>query len=219
MTRQTGSHGVLVLNFHANHADRHGMQSRLAARSRRPRGDAGMSLVEISVAMVILGIVLAAAAAALITFVKGISSNEGNVRANQLANATIERLRTANWNSVGFAPTAPGYRAARPDAPSQPTANLPSGASVDPQILPLRTVAPPAGDASAPTYTVRTDITWVDDCKNGNSSAASFDYKQLTVEVTWSDRSGNHVVRADTFRAPRSYEHVPVTVLEPLCTP
>ena len=189
-------------------------RSSARARRRSLRDDEGMSLIEVSLAMVILAIVLAAAAAALITFVKGISANEGAVRANQLANATMERLRTAPWDSVAFGPAATGYRSS---FESRPTANIPSGAAVDAEILPLKTVSPQAGDGGSPTYTVRTDITWVDDCKNGLSNAASFDYKQFTVEVTWSDRSGSHVVRADTYRAPRASEYTPVVVGAPQC--
>jgi prepilin-type N-terminal cleavage/methylation domain-containing protein len=73
------------------------LRRRLAARLA---GDAGVSLVEMLAAMVILGVVLTALAASSITALASVKSAQDQTAANQLANEVVETLMARPWASV-----------------------------------------------------------------------------------------------------------------------
>jgi prepilin-type N-terminal cleavage/methylation domain-containing protein len=73
-------------------------------RLRRTVGadEAGMTLVELVVAMMLLGVILSAAAAALINFAGATHNNERRVQATAVMNGLHENLQGVPWHDAGI---------------------------------------------------------------------------------------------------------------------
>lgn len=151
-------------------------------------GDAGFTLVEMLVAIVLIGLVMAAMATGSLSAFGSVRSSNGQAAANQLANETIEQLRAAPFNTVA-----------------------PPGTSLShaPALAP-RTVK---GLTLTPTATVA----WVNETCNDTAAAASlYDYLRLTVVVTWQVSSATKSLTVESFRMPGTLYRSPIsTVTEP----
>ncbi|MEX2618640.1 MAG: prepilin-type N-terminal cleavage/methylation domain-containing protein [Egibacteraceae bacterium] len=155
---------------------------------RRLDGDDGISLVEMLVAFVILGVVMSASASFFTTALVSVQNAESRTKATALANEELENLRVLAFDEVGF------YDDDFDGAIPPDTVLLASQRPVDARApLPEETL-----DASGLTVTVRRSIVWID---NTQTSAAQ-DYKQLRVALDWSDRGQARSVSVDSLRSP-----------------
>jgi len=88
----------------------------LRARLTGPRGDAGVTLVELIVAMMILGIVLAVSSATFVSLANATSTaravDEGTRQTSTGMNALAQGIRSARDVPVASSPDAPAFRAA-----------------------------------------------------------------------------------------------------------
>lgn len=199
------------------------MRARLAGGAVPHRDEAGMTLVEVMVAMLILTVVFSALASVLTTALHSLHGNENRVKANAVANELLEQLHQIDWADVGFSNSDHGYRDAANIDTGEPCSDLTveaceatvtfedNGDPVpdDPRPLPLRDGAGGAGteliERDGTAYEVRTDITWVDD----PSAAGAQDYKRFRITVRWSDLGVARSVTHSATRAPAPTEQDP----------
>ncbi len=182
----------------------------LRARMRRD-ADAGLTLIEMVVALGVIVVVLAAAGATFVTVLTAQRAAEGTDRAVQLANDQIEQSRKVPWASLGVYSGDAGYRSSvtYPGGPEDTVtlgATRPAGA---------RSPLPQATVTRSNQFTVRTDITWALDPVTGaapSNGSPGYAYKRVHVTVTW--RQGQATKRFDdeTLRAPTLAEQIPVAV-------
>ena len=180
--------------------DEVGGQHRVLLRLRgRLAQDDGISLVEILVSIVIMGVALAAFAATAIQSLTVITRDEQLVRANQLASDELEGLRALQWEAVGFYTSDPGYTATASDGAATVTlgSTRPAGAG---GLLPTQTITRDGID-----YTVDVEIVWLDD-PNSPAPPASDpdpkDYKELRATLSWSVQGREFEVHQRSTRRP-----------------
>jgi Tfp pilus assembly protein PilV len=148
-----------------------------------------MTLAEVMVAILVLGIVLSGFAAAIMGSLRAINLSEREVRATSLAQQTVEELQSLDWDAAGL------YTNEVNAAPAEWNGGNTSTYAGDDLVL-LPTPPADARLAQVPlprsesvqgnvTYTVDRYITWVDGDGDGTRET-----KRFTVLVTWPDRSG-----------------------------
>lgn len=185
------------------------------------RGQAAFTLVEMIVAIFILGVLLAASASAFIGFSRQAAVNERRVQATALLNQLHEELQTIPWDQAALYEDELG-----------PLVQLGADLAVDPPTLDgdsLVLLEPP-DNSDCPIdkpecgrlplvphteqslvidgreYTVLQAVAWVDRNADGVG-----DVKQFTTAVTWSVLGGDHVETFQSQRAPTAAEVAIVT--------
>lgn len=190
---------------------------------RRTGGQDGLTLIELLVSMVLIGVILAAAASALITFTREASASERRVQATALLNRLHE-----DFNAIPF------DLAANHEAELPPLADLDAEGivdvdlSVDPptfETRPIATLPGPTvlgctpGDAGCDrerfvpetyqeldrgndeAYRIYSVVTWIDRSGNG-----IVDVKRFTTIVTWEWLGRTYSERFDSERAATAFE-------------
>jgi prepilin-type N-terminal cleavage/methylation domain-containing protein len=176
----------------------------MRASMDRLQDDEGVSLIEMLIALLILGVVLSATASTLISSFVAIGGNENRTRAVALANEELENLRALPWTDVGYYgnDTFPAGMSA-----ASPTVILGSTRPVNARApRPVRVYT-----ERNPVMTVTRRIEWVDNPSTSSSTGPSDqDYKRLAVNVSWVDPSGaTRTLDAETLRAPTPSEGDP----------
>ena len=166
----------------------------------------GLTLVEMMVAVLVLGIVLSAMASVIITSLTAMQRDEHRVRATQLGQQELERLRALEWDCVAFDTTDPDYVAT---FNGSPTVALDPAACSEPAIAP--DPSPRVVTVDGIDYTVITHVYWIDDPEDDPPTGADsdpHDYKEFHVEVTWTLRGATYSYENTTTRVP-TLEEVP----------
>lgn len=172
---------------------------------RRLRADDdGISLVEVMVSIVILGIALAAFAGTITSALATITSDEQVVRGNQLAADLVEEVRSLPWDCIGFQTTDSGYVAGPQTAEVDGTC---SGSTPPRMTADTRTV-----DGQA--YRVTRSIDWVD----VPDVAGTQNHKLITVSLDWTVRGNEYTTATSSIRVPTTRE-VPLDAVVETCTP
>ena len=166
------------------------IEERIAAPDVPPRpsrDEAGMTLVEVMVAILVVGLVLAALASVLTTSLRAIVQNERESTATAFAQQEIERMQAVDWEYAGLLETevaaAPASWSARLDDPTtfrgEELAQVvaPSGATSRPEQIPHLTSQITRQNT---TYDVARYATWVDRTGNGSDETRRF-----TVVMSW----------------------------------
>jgi len=178
---------------------------RALARVRRGGDEAGFTLIEVVVAMIIL---LVASAGLMTTLVSGVTAtrlDEARTRAAQIAAQQIEDLRTVKWSQLGVYGDESGYTTFH-NGESVVTlgAIKPANAPVDlPKIhiLPL--------NVQGRNYNVDTWITWYGSSVATPNSGTTYAQKRLSVDVTYTIGSKTFSYHAEGLRAPTPLEMLP----------
>jgi prepilin-type N-terminal cleavage/methylation domain-containing protein len=168
----------------------------------------GLTLIEMMVAVLLLGIILAAMASVIITSLTSVQRDEYRVRATQLGQEELERLRALEWDCVAFDTTDPDYVA---------TYNGNATVALDPAECSDPTIAPDPSPHVVTIddidFTVVPHVYWIDDPEDGTAAAGSDsqseDYKEFHVDVTWALRGTNYSYENTTTRVP-TVEEVPL---------
>jgi hypothetical protein len=159
------------------------------------------------VAMVLLGVVLAASASTFITSFVAIARAETRTVATALLNEELENLRAIRWADLGFysqdfSPEVP-QQAVVADGDPVIVAN---GARPAGTRSPARTTAD--FERGGVRYTIERTVEWVDLDETANEPYEG-DYKRLVVTVSWTDSGGNaREVRGETLRSPNPNEQL-----------
>ena len=178
---------------------------------RRLADDRGMSLVEMMVSILILGVVLSAFASTLTTALMSLTRDEARVRATHLANEVAENLRATAWDDLGFYADDAGYAATYTDA---------SGTHDTVELGPTRASSPgplpgpqPVTTPDGMTYTTIIDVYWQDDELDGlaalDADGDLHDVKAFHVAVQWSVRGRSFELETDGLRPP-TLDEVPL---------
>lgn len=178
------------------------MHARLTALRTDERG---FTLVEMMVAILLLAIIFTAMVSVIITSLTAMQRDEQRVRATQLVQEELERLRAIEWDCAAFDASDPDYVS---------TYNGNETVSLDPAECSDPTISP---DPSARVrtvdgidYTVVPHVYWMDDPEDGTDAAGTDtdpqDYKEFAVEVTWTLRGQTYTYANTTTRAPTIVE-------------
>ena len=155
---------------------------------RRLREEEGISLVEMLVSILLLGLVLSALGNVLLTSMASARQGEGTTGGSAIAGEALENLHAVPWAALGFYTSDVGYTAT---------------ATVGGQVLntvALGSTRPAAAAAPKPTYTKTVDnkvytvtqrVVW----KTLNR------YKWMRVRVTWNDGATARQVVLEARRA------------------
>lgn len=164
---------------------------------RRLAGDDGLSLVEVLVAFVLLGVVMSASAGFFTTSLRALQQAEGRTKATALANEELENLRGLPWSAVGFYGDD-DFSGAMPDR----TVLLADARPADSRApLPVETVSRAGVD-----FTVRRSIVWNEDIP---TTSEVHEFKYLAVTVDWSDRGQPRSIGVESQRTPTPDEQKP----------
>lgn len=174
-------------------------------RRLRTRGDSGLSLVEMVVALVVIGIVLAALATALVAGMVAANTAEVRTRAVQLAAKYVEADQSVNWKFLGHRST---------DLPSQEFYNGESlvrlGADVDSTTVADVPVSGPVSVSYAGTqFNVSTYVTWAGSSTSAPNNGSIYAAKKITIVISWAPRDGAHTLTTVAMRAPSRAEMAP----------
>lgn len=171
--------------------------------------DAGFTLVETMVALVVISIVFAAMGGFLVTSIKAQATNERRVRATQVGNKAIEDLRTLPWDTLGFYASDAGYE---PEVDGIETVTLdePADGVRDARVPLPGTQTVVDRDVS---YTRTLDILWYDDPGDGLDTADddgdTHDAKLIRAALSWQVGEGTKHLKVEGVRAPTADEVTP----------
>lgn len=172
-------------------------------RRRLAADDDGISLVEMLVAILILGIVLSAMASTMISSIIAVNRNERLTRATQLGNEALEELQTLDWDRVGLyssdVAAAPQFGGTT-QFEGEDVVVIPDESPAD-ALVPLAT-EPVTRDGVA--FELQRAITWT------NAGVGAADYKRFVATLSWNDRGTPAELRVAGTRAPAPTEVVPV---------
>jgi type II secretory pathway pseudopilin PulG len=179
---------------------------------RRFSTEEGLTLVEIMVAIFVLGVILSALAGVIMTSLRTIGVSEREVRATALAQQSVEEFQSIAWDAAGLyedeVSTAPtewnggnsdsynGDELVVLPAPLDPTSRLAQ--------VPLPYEVVPVGNT---TYTVSRFVSWIDSDGDGTPET-----KRFTAVVNWSTLTGDRTITAVGDRVPTQAE-APATSL------
>jgi type II secretory pathway pseudopilin PulG len=160
-------------------------------------------MVELIVALAIIGVVATAFALLVVSTIGTARTHEQRVAANQIGQNQLESVVSKPWSAIGLYSGDSGYSAT--GANGETTVTL-SGTAPATSIKPLSPV--PKGGIN---YSVRTDITWTDDPGDGlgaaDANGSTQDDKHVVVTVSWGTRS----ITLDDLRTPTASEAPPVS--------
>lgn len=176
----------------------------------RPRSEDGLTLVEMMVAILVVGVVLTTLASVLVTTLRTIVHNERETAATALAQQEIERLQAAPWDQAGLleeeVDAAPSGWSARVSAGTFEGEELalitpPDGAETRPAQAPQ--LESDLADLEMDTFdfTVHRYVTWVD--RTGNDVPET---RRFTVIVSWSVLGRDREIVASGERSPTQSE-------------
>lgn len=152
-----------------------------------PRGERGLSIVEMMVATLLLAIGVAGATAVFVSASKATLASETRADANRLAESSIEQLRALDPEAVGFDPTSSGFRV-RVDGDA--TVVVP-GSRLEPRRVER---------VDSVDFTVVTDIVWRSVTVGGVTDDES--YRLVRIRISWDDSFGAHAVERSSALRP-----------------
>lgn len=174
--------------------------------SRRRRDEKGLSIIEMAVAIALVGIVFVAAAQVLTGMMLAGLFSRQNQQAIDLAGEQVETVRGQGYASVGIDPADPTLTPVADPAlaiggsgleftpvgggPAEKVA-VQTGASITPSHV--KTVT-----RNKTPYVVRTYVTYPADSV-GATPPGDLVYKRVTVRVSWDRRGTTHTRQATTF--------------------
>ena len=173
------------------------------------QNDDGLTLVEMMVALVVLGVVLTAMASVLITSMVSMQRSERVVHSTQLGNEVIEEYLALPYDLLGLYTTeATDHFGAATFEGEQLVLFPDPSEEPDPRVVPEpeRTVT-----RSGITYTVETAVTWIDD----PATDVDQDYKRITVMLTWEHRGDVRTARTEGTRSPAPDEQPLTATIDP----
>lgn len=169
-----------------------------------------MSLVEMMVALLVLGVVLSALASVLITSLWSVRGQEATTQATAAINDILEEAQRVEYDVAVLCDTK-ANTAFGGDWPSgtfegEDLVLSPDICDTPGEIEPERTVTRDGRD-----YVVTTAITWTDDPGDGldaSDTDTTQDIKRITVDVAWTVDGETRTARNMAFRAPQLREQM-----------
>jgi prepilin-type N-terminal cleavage/methylation domain-containing protein len=181
------------------------MRARLSVRSD---DEQGFTLIEMMVAILLLAIIFAAMVSVIITSLTSMQREEQRVRATQLAQEELERIRAIEWDCAAIDSSDPDYSSTYG---GNTTVVLDPVECSDTSIAP--DPSPTVRAVDGIDYTVTRNIYWIDDPADGTADAGTDsdpqDYKEFRVDIAWTFRGEAYAYANTSTRVP-TIEEVPL---------
>lgn len=159
-------------------------------------GEDGLTLVEMLVAIVVIGFILMAMAGVAFASLRSVQTTERVTNATQLGSELLETYVALPYDELGLYATAATTAFGGTTFDGAPLVLFPDPISPDPRIpLPTQTITRGGVD-----YEVTTAVVWVDDTAPEAPSAQ--DYKRIVVQAEWPGPSGVQRSQVEALRAP-----------------
>ncbi|MBW3603424.1 MAG: prepilin-type N-terminal cleavage/methylation domain-containing protein [Actinobacteria bacterium] len=176
----------------------------------------GFTLVEMLVAILLLAIILSAMVSVIITSLTSMQREEQRVRATQLAQEELERIRAIEWDCAAIDSTDPDYS---PTYGGNTTVVLDPTECSDTSIAP--DPSPTVRAVDGIDYTVTRNVYWIDDPADGTAAAGTDsepqDYKEFRADIGWTFRGEAYTYANTSTRVP-TVEEVPLDSPPPSAT-
>lgn len=159
------------------------------------RNEDGLTLVEMMVALLVLGVVLAAMASVSIASMLSMQRSERVVDSTQLGNEVLEEVLALPFEVVGLYNTEATDHFGEVTFEGEDLVLFPDPTGDRDERVPYPTRAVTRNDI---TFEVETAVTWVDDPATPDAQ----DYKRITVLLTWEIRGEVRTARTEATRSP-----------------
>lgn len=170
----------------------------------------GLTLVEMVVALMVVGFAMMAMASVAVTSLHAIQGSERTTRATAVGSEMLERLVALDYDLLGLyedetsETTFEGEELVLLPAPTERDERVPT---------PSETV-----ERDGIEYTIERAITWVDDAvdgEDGSDDDGNRDYKRMVVDVSWEIRGEVRTRRVQALRAPEPQDQILSVDIEP----
>lgn len=173
----------------------------------RTTDEQGMTLVEVMVALVIVGLVLSALASSLATSLRAVRGQEAQTQATAAINDILEETQRVDYADAVLC-TAKAQATFGVDLTFEGEDMVVATGVCDTtdEVLPERTVTRDGRD-----YAVTTAITWADDPGDGTGAGdadTTQDIKRVVVQVDWTADGRARTARNLAYRAPQFLEQL-----------
>ena len=182
------------------------MRARLTARLAA--NEQGFTLVEMMVAILLLAIIFSAMVTVIVTSLTSMQREEQRVRATQLAQEELERIRAIEWDCAAIDSTDADYTVTYN---GNTTVVLDPAMCSDPSIAP--DPSPSVRSVDGIDYTVTRNVYWMDDPQDDPAVGVDpepQDYKEFAVDVAWTFRGESNTYSNTSTRVPTA-EEVPLS--------
>lgn len=166
----------------------------------------GMSLVEVMIALLIVGVIMSALASVLITNLVAVRGQESRTQATAAINDILEQAQRVDYDSAVLCASAATSQFGGSTFEGEDLVVSSGVCGASDEVLPHRTVTRDGRD-----YDVTTAITWADDDGDGLGAADSDtpqDIKRIVVDVAWVSDGRAQSARNMAFRAPQFLEQL-----------
>lgn len=163
------------------------------------RNDDGLTLVEMMVALLVLGVVLTAMASVSIASMISMQRSERVVDSTQLGNEILEEVLALPFEVVGLYDTEATGHFGDITFEGEDLVLFPDPTGDRDERVPYPTHTVTRNDI---TFEVETAVTWVDD----PATPTDQDYKRITILLTWEVRGDERTARTEATRSPEPEE-------------
>jgi len=173
----------------------------------------GFTLVEMMVAILLLAIIFSAMVTVIVTSLTSMQREEQRVRATQLAQEELERIRAIEWDCAAIDSTDADYAATYN---GNTTVVLDAAECSEPAIAP--DPSPTVRSVDGIDYTVTRNVYWMDDPQDDPAVGADpepQDYKEFAVDVAWTFRGEAYTYSNTSTRVPTVEEVALSTIATP----
>jgi prepilin-type N-terminal cleavage/methylation domain-containing protein len=168
----------------------------------RARSDErGMTLIEMMVALLVVGVILSAMAGVTLSAFSSVQASELRTRGTQLANEVVEAYVAIPYDELGLYSGDGQAVWGGTTHEGEDLVLLPESGTPDPSVPDAERVIVRDGIE----YTVRTAITWVEGEGAGETDDPA-DFKRIVVELEWETRGREESTRSEALQAPASHE-------------
>lgn len=154
--------------------------------------EVGISLVEMMVAIIIVGIALTALSSSLISSLHAVARAEEETTSTALANEVLEQFQALDFRKVALyhGEAQAVFGAGVTHVGGEPLVLIPDATPRDPDVLrPSRLV-----ERNGTEFTVETAVTWLDDATDGSGAGDADgpeDVKHVVATIRWSPLRGS----------------------------
>lgn len=171
------------------------------------KNEDGLTLVEMMVALLVIGIVLTAMASVSIAAMHSMQRSEGVVHSTQLGNEVLEEYLVLPYDVLGHYATEAQNHFGSTTFEGEDLVIFPDPAERDDRVpYPSRTLT-----RNGVTFDVETAVTWVDDPATSDSQ----DYKRISVLLTWETRGETRTSRTEATLSPTPLDQPLAVTIDP----
>jgi prepilin-type N-terminal cleavage/methylation domain-containing protein len=154
--------------------------------------DSAFTIIELTVAMVIIAIVFLSLSFAVGSGLKALGASRQRSELVEYTNAQLESMRALSWSDLGARTSDANYATAYPSGKYQGLDAVVTTSTAAPEVVTVVTTAP--NPALPVPITVHRWVTWTD-----TAGGTGHQFKRLTVQVDWRENSNAKTTRTLTL--------------------